>query len=206
MLTRNTRIATASASRRARVARPVPASDTSAPPKIGNQITRLNKGQVVCMVIVLWPDGSKTVRPEVSKGKLSSCPVRSCLDTSARMELVMTHMFLTHVFSQPDSCPHHPPQPTQQCDQAQDHGESISIQISRLHPAYGRGNTADTRGRTVDEDVIDHADITTLPQSAPQQDRAACEQHLIHLVDPVLAIKQAPQRMQYLLDAVGYGG
>jgi hypothetical protein len=43
MLTSSTTIATPSASQRAKSARPLPANDTSAPPRIGSQITRLSR-------------------------------------------------------------------------------------------------------------------------------------------------------------------
>src|SRR6185312_7896276 len=90
---------------------------------------------------------------------------------------------------------YHPPQPAEQHDEAEDHGERITVQITGLNPAHRRGDATDTGRRAVDQDIVDHAGIATLPQAATECESTAREYQLIQLVDVKLVVEKIPQRM-----------
>src|SRR6185312_11664462 len=125
MLTTNTRMAIASESQRARLALPLPSSDTTAAPMIGNQMTVLSR--LECKSILFFSFSFVALIHAREDQKQASCLHFSTQD--------------------------HQPQPAEQGNETQDHGERIGIQVSRLHPAHRCREAADAGGGTVDQHV-----------------------------------------------------
>src|SRR6478735_4996299 len=80
-------------------------------------------------------------------------------------------------------------------DHAQQHRESVVVDVTRLHPAHHAGEAARQVGAAIDEDAFDHALVAALPQTAANAARRRRYQVLVDPVHVVLVFQQLVERL-----------
>mmetsp|Transcript_15026 Transcript_15026/g.35416 ORF Transcript_15026/g.35416 Transcript_15026/m.35416 type:complete len:1189 (-) Transcript_15026:477-4043(-) len=89
-----------------------------------------------------------------------------------------------------------PERPGHQPHDAEDHDEGVPVQIAGLHAAHQARDAADRTGRAVDDQAVDQAGVTALPETDTEGARQPGQHVLVEPVHEVLVLEDDDQRTQ----------
>src|SRR5207342_3609264 len=141
---------------------------------------------VNCMVASAWfrPNSARLsakVMIDTSRAKLRACGARSSpknrVSAPPAIGSQISRLSRGHEENIPLPCRlvAELRQHREQCDQAEDHGEGVVVQVAGLDPARHRGDAVDDPGGAIDEDAIDDAAVADARGQVAEGHAALCE-------------------------------